>query len=95
MSQLDFTATLGLAGIPQPEAESPPAGPFVRQGLLGAADVKRMQAEGWSFADGGMRMADCWTCWCERGQERTIVLLADPEEYPHLWPDEPHTSPTP
>lgn len=52
---------------------------------MGLADVRKLQAEGWAFADGGIKTSDCWAVWSAKGEDRKIQFLADPDIYPRMW----------
>lgn len=53
--------------------------------LIGEADVKRLQTEGWRFESHGIRLKNCYTCWALKGEEWKTFFLADPEIYPDSW----------
>lgn len=52
---------------------------------LGKAEVRALEADGWAFADGGVKLADCWAVWSQRGEELKLRWLACPEKYPEAW----------
>jgi hypothetical protein len=58
--------------------------------LLGAADVRILQDDGWCFRDRGVQMADCYAVWSARGDDRELRFLACPERFPEMWPEPPN-----
>ena len=88
--QLDFESALGLMALPALAAAHSSA-PSLPSPLIGEADVLRLQADGWAFADGGLKLGNCWACWAKRGDEWKPCFLADPDKYPEAWPGEPNT----
>lgn len=88
-SQLTFESALGLSALP---ALAPATGsaPTLPPPLIGEADVKRLQAEGWCFSTGGIKLGNCYSCWASKGEEQHVFFLADPEKYPEAWSQEPN-----
>ena len=78
--QLLFELGLAQAALPVPRLTADLPSP-----LLGEADVLRLQAEGWAFAEGGLKLANCYACWALRADEWKPCFLADPEQFPHAW----------
>lgn len=71
---------------PDPEEPAAPGDPaYLKAGLLGLAEIRELEADGWGFADGGTQMAGCWAIWSQRGDELKLRFLADPEKYPEAW----------
>jgi hypothetical protein len=59
-------------------------------GLLDRSDIRRMEAEGWSFSDGGIAVGDSFAVWAEDGcGNLRLQFLAHPNFYPEAWSDEP------
>lgn len=61
---------------------------------LGAADVRRMQKAGWAFSSSGLKLGNGYMVWAQNPQGHLeLKLLADPEQEPEKWPEEPDTNP--
>lgn len=63
---------------------------------LGCRELRALEAEGWGFDDQGLRVGNGWLVWAHRAGEWRLLLLADPEEEPEKWRDQPAiTAPRP
>ena len=61
---------------------------------LGAADIRRMQKAGWAFEGSGWKVGNGYMVWATNPQGNLVLkLLADPEQEPEKWPEEPDANP--
>ena len=56
--------------------------------MIGLAELRRLQVEGWEFHDGGIKLADGYATWGSKGEEQKPFFLADPDKYPEAWMEE-------
>lgn len=53
--------------------------------LLGEAQVRKLQSDGWDFEPSGIRLGDSWAVWAQRAGVHRCHFLADPDRYPAAW----------
>jgi hypothetical protein len=87
--QFTFESALGLAELPAVD-QAECSGLTLPAPLIGGSDVDRLRAEGWIFDAAGIKLGNCYTCWGEKGEDRKVFFLADPELYPWAWNKEGH-----
>lgn len=87
--QLTFDDALGIPALPTLAGPLGSA-PYIPPPLIGEAEVKRLQGEGWQFDSGGIKLGNCWSCWAALGEQRKVYFLADPDLYPEAWSQEPN-----
>ena len=61
--------------------------------ILGRKELLTLDADGWSFAEGGDQLGGCIGCWMVRDDVMRYVFVADVDVYPEAWADSPSMQP--
>lgn len=58
-----------------------------RAGYLGKSDIRLLESDGWSFSDRGLKIGGGYLVWSQRGEVLKLRCLADPAQFPEMWPE--------
>lgn len=70
-----------------PTAVVEAAGNHYPPGYLGKVEVRAMEADGWAFSDQATKVGLGYAVWSQKGDDRRLKWLLDPELYPEKWPE--------